>query len=301
MRMTGALLPGRFRPFRVVLAWALAGGAALSGCGDGAPGTPGAAVTPGEFAAYERRLLANGGLRTDRAARDIPFRNADLVQNFERVAFGREPGSGGPRRIDELHRWEEPIRWQVYASGPETAPAIADVERTFARLAAATGLDIRRAEPGTGNFSVLFLGPEDYPRAIDWARDAVGRDMARRIRDFRNSGSTCNLRAWPRTRPRGGAPEGSYREAVVLIRAGYSDAFRLGCVEEELAQAMGLPNDDASVRPSVFNDDEAFALLTSHDEWLLRILYDPRLRAGMSAAEAMPLVARILADLRPGG
>ena len=44
---------------------------------------------------------------------------------------------------------------------------------------------------------------------------------------------------------------------------------------------MGLANDSPDARPSVFNDDEEFAFLTRHDELLLKMLYDPRLRPGM--------------------
>ena len=43
---------------------------------------------------------------------------------------------------------------------------------------------------------------------------------------------------------------------------------------------MGLPNDSPEARPSLFNDDLEFALLTEHDAILLRMLYDPRLRPG---------------------
>jgi Protein of unknown function (DUF2927) len=64
---------------------------------------------------------------------------------------------------------------------------------------------------------------------------------------------------------------------------------------------MGLPNDDAAVRPSIFNDGKEFGVLTAHDELLLRILYDPRLEPGMTPATAMPLVRRIIAELRPAG
>ena len=68
-----------------------------------------------------------------------------------------------------------------------------------------------------------------------------------------------------------------------------------------MAQALGLLNDGDDIRPSVFNDDEEFALLTRHDELLLRILYDVRLRPGMRPAEASPIVDRIITELRPEG
>ncbi|MEL6700412.1 MAG: DUF2927 domain-containing protein, partial [Pseudomonadota bacterium] len=50
-------------------------------------------------------------------------------------------------------------------------------------------------------------------------------------------------------------------------------------------------------RPSIFNDDEEFALLTTHDEALLRILYDPRLRRGMTERTARPIVAQIATEV----
>ena len=62
---------------------------------------------------------------------------------------------------------------------------------------------------------------------------------------------------------------------------------------------MGLPNDDETVRPSLFNDDEEFALMTLHDELLLRILYDDRLEPGMSPEESMPIVRQIARELLP--
>ncbi|MEO0764211.1 MAG: DUF2927 domain-containing protein, partial [Pseudomonadota bacterium] len=82
--------------------------------------------------------------------------------------------------------------------------------------------------------------------------------------------------------------------ALALIRAGLPPRLGRACVEEELAQAMGLPNDHPHVRPSVFNDDQEFALLTHHDEALLEILYDDRLHVGMTEAEAMELVPEII-------
>ena len=63
-----------------------------------------------------------------------------------------------------------------------------------------------------------------------------------------------------------------------------------------MAQAMGLPNDSPDARPSLFNDSLEFAFLTDHDEILLRMLYDPRLRPGMTAAEVRPLLPAIARD-----
>jgi hypothetical protein len=91
-----------------------------------------------------------------------------------------------------------------------------------------------------------------------------------------------------------------YRTAVAVVRAELPDLLRRSCLHEELAQAMGLANDWPGARPSIFNDDEEFALLTRHDEILLQMLYDPRLSPGMTADQARPLVTQLAAE-RLGG
>jgi hypothetical protein len=93
---------------------------------------------------------------------------------------------------------------------------------------------------------------------------------------------------------------GSYTQAVAVIRGEHPDLMRLSCIHEELAQGLGLSNDSPKARPSIFNDDEEFALLTTHDEMLLRILYDKRMSAGMSAAEARKQAEIIAAELMGG-
>ena len=74
--------------------------------------------------------------------------------------------------------------------------------------------------------------------------------------------------------------------------------LRKSCLQEEITQSLGLTNDSDRARPSIFNDDQEFAVVTEHDEMLLRLLYDPRLRTGMSAQEAMPIAREILDDLQ---
>ncbi len=88
--------------------------------------------------------------------------------------------------------------------------------------------------------------------------------------------------------------------AVTVIRGELTPKLRSLCVHEELAQSLGLINDSPKARPSIFNDNEEFALLTRQDELMLKILYDSRLRPGMSLAEARPIVEVIAAELMGG-
>jgi hypothetical protein len=92
----------------------------------------------------------------------------------------------------------------------------------------------------------------------------------------------------------------AYSRAFAVIRAEHPDLLRTSCFHEEIAQGLGLANDSRQARPSIFNDDEEFALLTGMDEKMLRILYDPALRPGMTEAEARPIVESLATRLTDG-
>ena len=85
-----------------------------------------------------------------------------------------------------------------------------------------------------------------------------------------------------------------------MIPSEHPDLLRLTCIHEELAQALGLPNDSNAARPSIFNDDEEFALLTPQDEAMLRLLYNPALHPGMTEAQARPIVQTLASRLMNG-
>ena len=93
---------------------------------------------------------------------------------------------------------------------------------------------------------------------------------------------------------------GIYTRAFAVIRAEHPDLLRLSCIHEEIAQALGLPNDSPTARPSIFNDDEEFALLTKQDELMLKILYNPALHPGMLLPEAQPIVETLASRLLGG-
>ena len=92
-----------------------------------------------------------------------------------------------------------------------------------------------------------------------------------------------------------------YSSAIALIRTEHPDLMRDACYHEEIAQGLGLANDSPKARPSIFNDDEEFAFLTTHDERLLSILYDHRLRPGMTPDQARRIVARLASERAASG
>ncbi|THD81609.1 DUF2927 domain-containing protein [Aliigemmobacter aestuarii] len=271
--------------------------------------TPSASAESQALAAYfaqiQNDFIAQGMLRTDGGGADAPFTDRMLTDNFIRIAlfdeYERTAGGLVQREISStLRRWTGPVRVGVNfgATVPESRRATdrARLASYLARLSSITGHPIALTDPATANFQVHIVN-EDERRALAPAIRAFLPDLSPvEVMGLTNlpRSTYCIVYA---------VSEGSssvYKRAFAVIRAEHPDLLRLSCMHEEIAQGLGLANDSPMARPSIFNDDEEYALLTRQDELMLKILYDPRLRPGMTAAEARPIVAEIAYELIGG-
>ncbi len=254
------------------------------------------------YRAAEQRLLARGLLRRDGGGPDTPITRAALVANFERIALYDEYAVRNGRFVAQqtpsrLRRWAQPVRMRAVFSdavpAAQEATDRANLARYAERLSRLTGHPISVTQGGNANYHVLFLDADSQRAAEPLLRSLVpGIDPATVASITGMDRYTyCSVYAFSdRTNP------DTYVAAIAVIKAEHPDLLRLSCLHEELAQGLGLANDSPAARPSIFNDDEEFALLTTHDEILLSILYDPRLRPGMTPAEARPIVTRLAAE-----
>lgn len=262
----------------------------------------GASQTQRDFyARAERRLLSEGRLRRDRNPADIPLDAEMLARNFIQIAlrdeYTRRDGALVPEaRPAPLRRWQAPVRLQPeFGASTDLAQQRAwraEIAQFASRLASASRHPVQLSAD-QGNFIILVVTEDERraigPRLSQLIPGIPPEDVA--ILRGLPPAITCTVFAYSEA----GSPV--YSRAVAVIRAELPRLLRSSCIEEELAQGMGLANDSPAARPSIFNDDEEFALLTRHDELLLRILYDSRLRPGMTEDEALPIVRQIAVEL----
>lgn len=247
--------------------------------------------------------LTSGLLRQDGGGPDTPFTADMLARNFEQIVFFNEFETVGVDRSvpGALRRWSEPVRIGV-AFGASVPPSQrmrdrADVRAYAARLSRATGHPISTG--GTPNFMVLFVNEDERAETLNQIAPTLPGVTTANLSALRNlpDDAYCAVAAYA-----SGADRSTYTAAVAVIRAENPDLLRLSCIHEELAQGLGLANDSPAARPSIFNDDDEFALLTNHDEALLGMLYDARLGPGMSLETARPIVRQIARErLGEGG
>ena len=257
------------------------------------------------YAQVQQALLSQGLLRTDGGGADTPYTDRMLAETFVQIAMRDEyqPGTGGlvasAGAATTLRRWTGPVRvglrFGVSVPADVQATDRARVGSYLARLAQVTGHPIRLDDANPNYF--LYIVNEDERRALGPAMQAAmpGLGAADVAGMTQMPQSTyCAVLAQSR------GQSGVYTRAFAVVRAEHPDLLRLSCIHEEVAQGLGLPNDSPRARPSIFNDDEEFALLTRMDEDMLRILYNPALRPGMTEDEARPIILDLAARLAGG-
>jgi len=256
------------------------------------------------YTAIEADRRSNRLMRTDPGRQDVVITAGRLAETYVEVALREEHSLFGARagQPSVLRRWEAPVRYRLeFGASTSRARRVADyqtVRALAARLASATQHPISVTPLGQteGNFHVLVLSESERRGAGDRIRALVpGIDEAavRLITDMSRE-TFCMVLAFSRD------GSSTYTEALAIVRAEHPDLTRKACYHEELTQGLGLAADSPRARPSIFNDDQEFALLTDFDQLLLRLHYDARLRPGMNERTALPIIYSIASELAPG-
>lgn len=268
------------------------------------PPSPESAAMHAYYGQVQQALLSQGLLRTDGGGVDTPITDRMLANNFLRIAMYEEydralGGTVASTAPMHLTRWQGPVRVGLRfgdsVPAAERATDTARISSYLARLAALTGLSIRLAD-GNPNF-VVHIASVDERRALGPALQATLPELtAAQVSGVTNLDPSTYCLVWTQSN----AASNQFERAFVFIPAEHPDLMRLACIHEEIAQGLGLPNDSPMARPTIFNDDEEFALLTRQDELMLRMLYNPQLRPGMTEAEARPIVETLATSLLGG-
>ncbi|MEM8790779.1 MAG: DUF2927 domain-containing protein [Pseudomonadota bacterium] len=282
------------------------------------------AACTADWQKYTADAEADGLLRRERAPADAPYNSEDLLRAFELIAFSFETD---PFRTGVPETGERPEIIRKVLQGPDVL-VVNDDTRARAKLANRTRAYLDRLAGITGLDPVLFTDPAAFadargdrtrvlllqaneaeyrrlgnPVTLDSVFAQAGRGaiwFSGTVERWRQSRSPCGGRIVVSDGSRPDRPKGEILFAILMIREPIPDLLLESCIEEELAQVLGLLNDDPSLRPSIFNDDAEFALLTDHDAALLSLLYDPQIRPGMGKAEALEIIRTLLAE-QPAG
>lgn len=212
-----------------------------------------------------------------------------LVDSFVDIALGNEYS----KAPSPVRKWAAPVNYFVVHQIGDQALHQDLIRTHLEHLARITGVNIRPA-PSQADANLLVVLTSEDQLKDDLLNYFGWRSEKRRERFYREA--VC-LGVFNLQKP------GTIIRAVTIIPVdrARSRGKLLACVVEELTQIMGLPNDSIKVFPSVFNDLSTDVFLTGLDYLLLKMLYDPRVKAGMSEATVRPVLRQIAAEFERDG
>jgi hypothetical protein len=212
------------------------------------------------------------------------FTNEEIIDGFFKIAFGAELRVGGS--ADRIRKFDGPVRIFVdNRTQPGRRDVLAEVVADIRDHVA--NLDLALTDDrSTANVTVTVVRSRDLKRTI---RAFYGAERAKQIEQRLAPDCLSGFSEDPQHRIR--------RAEVILI--GDAGDFRfVDCAYEELLQALGPINDDRSVPWTMFNDDVQMGFFDIYDQYLLNILYDSRVRPGMTRDEVRALLPEVLPAVR---
>jgi Protein of unknown function (DUF2927) len=226
----------------------------------------------------------NADISSRRASERTDFTNEEIREGFFKIAFGAELQLGEP--AERVRKFDEPIRIFVASNGApdrrgEIAAIVDDIRAHVNHLDVAITNDRRAA-----NFVVRLVAERNLDRTI---RSLYGNDKAKRIQQSLSPQCLSGIGKDERYR---------IRRAEVILPVDAGDFTFYDCAYEELLQALGAINDDRSVPWTMFNDEVQMGFFDIYDQYLLNILYDPRVRPGMTKDEVNAVLPEVLATAR---
>lgn len=210
------------------------------------------------------------------------FTDSEIVEGFMKTAFGAEYHLAG--RVDRIRKYEVPVR--VFADGradrkAQIAKIVADIATRIRHLDIAMTDDDDKA-----NVLVKLVRDRDLFRTIS---TFYGGERAKEIKTSLDPQCLSGFRKNEKF---------EIEHSDVILTVDNGDFVFLDCAYEELLQSLGPINDTATVPWTMFNDNVSMGYFDIYDQYLLNLLYDPRIKAGMTVQDVKAVLPTVLADVR---
>ena len=90
--------------------------------------------------------------------------------------------------------------------------------------------------------------------------------------------------------------DSSIRSTDAVIRSDGGEYLFQRCMVEEILQGLGPLADKGNKNFSIFNKASQHSSFTAHDQVLMNILYDPRIKSGMSKSQVVKILPKVMHD-----
>jgi hypothetical protein len=226
----------------------------------------------------------NPAIAARQRAEKKTFTDSEIIDGFFKTAFGAEFHLAG--RVDRIRRYAMPVR--VFATGINRSDRKAQLTKVVADIGKRIQhLDIAMANTiDDATIVVTLVRDRDL---IPTVQRFYGEERAREIKSSLDPQCLSGFRKNERS-------EIEHSDVILTVDKG--DFVFLDCAYEELLQSLGPINDTNSVPWTMFNDQVSMGFFDIYDQYLLNILYHPRIKPGMSVEEVKAVLPEVLADVR---
>ena len=257
--------------------------------------TPGRFRLPAPFTAALYAIALGAIWSLPIAASEIPgvvqrqrtekkiFTDSEIVEGFLKTAFGAEYHLAG--RVDRIRKYDTPVR--VFADGNRP-----DRKAQLARIVADIAAKVQHLD------IAMAASNDDANVLVKLVRD---RDLFRTITTFYGSERAKEIRTSLDPQCLSGFRKNDKYEiehSDVILTVDNGDFTFLDCAYEELLQSLGPINDTSTVPWTMFNDNVSMGFFDVYDQYIMNLLYDPRIKAGMTIAEVKTVLPDVLPDVR---
>jgi hypothetical protein len=209
------------------------------------------------------------------------FTARELERGFMALAFGSDLRIGArPRGI---RRFDHPISAVIMSGGSVDRTArMRDILAEYARKV--PGLDLSIGAGGEADVEVRLIDEKEFDGALT---EAFGAKIAQAFIARTDPQCMTSVKS---------NASGDIVRSVSFIIVDKGDPVFLDCAYHELLHAFGLSNHDQHNVWTTLNQNRMVGYLTAYDRDLLTILYDRRMRPGMTAQAARRVLPRIIRD-----
>ena len=221
------------------------------------------------------------------ATRPVAYDNATTARYLAQLAFKLELGAARQK----FAKWRTPVSvslewpgWQAYR---------ADIETLLALLRRQARVAIDLADNGRPADIVVRVAPSIEMRRLLGSSFCITVPEHTTWNHFATNFQAGSQAKW--------AELVDLRQATIFIPDTAQPYLVRACLAEEIMQALGPAGDFYYLAQSSFNDDQMHLWPTAFDLLVLRVLYDDRLRPGMSRDEVERQARTVLDEIHASG
>ena len=211
------------------------------------------------------------------------FTTAELSRGFLALAFGSDLRIGA--RPLGIRRFEHAIQAQVVAGGTiDRSDAMSRVIAEYAREVPSLHLSDAPAA-SAADIELRLINEKDFRSAL---QAAFGAKIAKAFVSRTDPQCMTSVKS---------TADGKIVHSISFIIVDKGDDVFLDCAYHELLHAFGLSNHDQHNPWTTLNQKRMVGYLTAYDRSLLTLLYDPRIKPGMTRRQARAVLPRAIAEL----